>query len=128
MPGRNRIRLLLDVAMALLLVALVATGVLLLVVLPPGGGRGRAVLWGLSRHEWGTVHHLIGTGFVFCVLLHVGLNWNRAVTTFLRTVLPGRKAAAPSETARRLAALATVVLVAAAILVFIAICRRAAGT
>ncbi len=127
MSERNRIMFLLDMAMALLLVALVATGVLLLVVLPPGGGRGRAVSWGLSRHEWGTVHHLIGTGFVFCVLLHVGLNWNRAVTAFLRTVLPGRKIG-PSETTRRLAALATVVLVFAAILLFIVISRRAAGT
>jgi hypothetical protein len=128
MSKRSHIKFLLDVVMLLLLVGLVATGVLLLVVLPRGGGCNRQVLWGVTRLEWGVIHHVIGAGFVFCVLIHVGLNWNWVLVSFMRIILRRKKIELPSENVRWFAALAMIILLVAVIFAFIALCRSAAGT
>ncbi len=42
---------------------LTTTGVLMRYLLPPGSGR-FASLWGLNRHEWGTIHFWISVAFL----------------------------------------------------------------
>jgi hypothetical protein len=48
--------------------------VLVRYVLPPGSGH-HTRLWGLDRHEWGTVHFWIALGFLAVLALHLFLHW-----------------------------------------------------
>jgi len=75
------------------LLFLVFSGVIIRYVLPKGsGGSGqgwRAALkpvlefWGLSRHEWGTVHFWVSMIFVTAILLHLLLHWKWIKVSFL---------------------------------------------
>ncbi len=55
-------------------VLLATTGILIRYVLPPGSGK-HTLLWGLSRHEWGTVHFWIAISFFSVLILHLFLHW-----------------------------------------------------
>jgi hypothetical protein len=68
--------------------ALMSTGVLLSYVLPPGSGgfegfgeghgaerRPILLLWGLTRHEWGSIHFWIAVGLVAILAIHLALHW-----------------------------------------------------
>lgn len=56
------------------LVFLIATGLLLRFVLPPGSGKALSV-WGLTRHEWGDIHFYIAVFIVAILSLHLALHW-----------------------------------------------------
>lgn len=53
---------------------LTTTGVLMRYILPPGSGR-FVNLWGLDRHEWGTVHFWISVAFFGVLTVHLLLHW-----------------------------------------------------
>ena len=55
-------------------VLLVATGVLLYYILPPGSGH-YTTLWGMDRHEWGDIHLWIAVVFLGALTLHLILHW-----------------------------------------------------
>jgi hypothetical protein len=62
-------------ALALAACALLAgTGALIRWILPPGSGHSRT-LWGLGRHDWGTIHFWIAVAFAAAVALHLALHW-----------------------------------------------------
>jgi hypothetical protein len=65
-------------------VLLAASGVLMRYVLPPGSGHFSTV-WGLDRHEWGSVHFWVAVGFLSILALHLFLHWR-----WILTVLRGR--------------------------------------
>jgi hypothetical protein len=50
------------------------TGVLMRYVLPPGSGHYTTV-WGLDRHEWGSIHFWVAVVFFAVLALHVWLHW-----------------------------------------------------
>jgi hypothetical protein len=54
-------------------VLLTTTGFLLHYLLPPGIGR-RSLLWGLDRHEWGSVHFYIALASLAVLTLHLFLH------------------------------------------------------
>jgi hypothetical protein len=54
-------------------VLLVATGVVMYFVLPPGSHG--TTLWGLGRHDWGDVHFWVAVGFLGLLSLHLLLHW-----------------------------------------------------
>lgn len=69
-------------------VLVAATGFVLYFLLPPGSGRLQGsgsgwralerpvtLLWGLTRHTWGTVHFWIALGLMFVLALHLVLHW-----------------------------------------------------
>lgn len=56
------------------LVFLMATGLFLRYILPPGSG-GRLSVWGLTRHEWGDIHFYIAVFIVAVLSLHLALHW-----------------------------------------------------
>jgi hypothetical protein len=90
-------------------VFLTTTGVLIRYVLPPGSGH-HTTLWGLDRHDWGSIHFWIAVAFLCVVALHLFYHWRWVVS-----VVRGR----PCEgSGMRLAlgamALAAIVAVAAA--------------
>lgn len=93
---RNTVHVVVDSGILLVFVALMATGLLIEFVLPPGagGGRGggRAAL-GLGRHDWGEVHFWLALGVIALSALHVGLHWAWVCGT-VRRLLTGRSAGA----------------------------------
>lgn len=98
-------------AVALLdLVFLIATGIILKWVLPPGsgGGHGRGFRGGrgpddvkqlldLGRHDWGDVHFILSLLFVFLMLVHLVLHWSWIKTCTRTLVLPSRQGAPETE-------------------------------
>ena len=58
----------------ILFILLAATGLFLYFKLPSGSHG--AVVWGMSRHTWGSIHFWIAMGFLGFVALHLILNWN----------------------------------------------------
>lgn len=76
--NRTGINLAVDLAVAALFLALIATGFILGFALPPGTNK-NLCLWGLSRHEIGNIHLWISFAFLGVVLLHVCLHWSWVV-------------------------------------------------
>lgn len=72
-----------DVVAAVLMVAMVATGYILRFPLPPGSNKSLS-LWGLTRHQWGTVHSWISLGLLVLVVVHVFLHWQWVVVSVKR--------------------------------------------
>ena len=64
-----------SIAFALFLF-LASTGILMYFILPPGSGAHGNVIWGLSRHDWGTVHFWIAISLLAVLALHLILHWN----------------------------------------------------
>jgi hypothetical protein len=63
-------------------VLLTSTGILMRYVLPPGSGRWK-VIWGLDRHEWGSIHFWISIIFLSILTIHLILHW-RWIMTFIK--------------------------------------------
>lgn len=72
---RHKLNLAVDVAFFVLFIVLALTGILLEFVLPPGGGQGRNLVWGLTRHEWGDVHFWVAVAAAGALLVHLALHW-----------------------------------------------------
>lgn len=109
---RNWINFAVDLITALVLVALALTGLVMRYALPPGtGGRhgeGGLILWGLTRHQWGSVHFWLAVSVGVLILLHLWLHWTW-VTTMLARLLTRR--AEVTRRVRHLAGAATLILV-----------------
>ena len=81
---RPTLNLLIDAAAFVGFVFLVSTGVLMRYVLPPGSGR-RTAVWGLDRHDWGTLHFWIAAVFLAVLAFHLVLHGK-----WILSVLRGR--------------------------------------
>ena len=65
-----------DLVTLLVVLAMVATGLLLRFVLPPGSRGGQGLqLWGLNRHELGDVHFWLAVAMATLFILHIALHW-----------------------------------------------------
>lgn len=71
---RNTLNFLVDAASTLVVFGLIATGLVVRFVLPPGSGA-RRQLWNLTRHEWGDVHYWIVLAGGVLLLAHLALHW-----------------------------------------------------
>lgn len=89
---RNTLNYLVDLLALLALAGIVVTGLLMVLILPPGsrGGQGLS-LWGWNRHLFGDVHLYLALGFVGLMLLHLWLHWSWVYATTKQ--LAGSKAA-----------------------------------
>jgi len=83
--------LLLDLLAAALMLGIAGTGYILRFPLPPGSNK-YLILWGLTRHQWGTVHFWISLALLAVVLLHLALHWQWVVLTVRRKLAPARTA------------------------------------
>jgi hypothetical protein len=92
-----------DVLNGLLFLTLMATGSILIWVLPPGSGGGRGegfgrgfrggrgagqTLWDWTRHEWSDFHFWIAAALVTGILLHVLLHFGWIKTCVPRYLVP----------------------------------------
>lgn len=75
-----------DVIAAAVMVAMVATGYILRFPLPPGTNK-TSILWGLTRHQWGTVHFWISIALLVLVVVHVCLHWQWVLVSVKRRLL-----------------------------------------
>lgn len=80
---RNLINLTVDIVAAASLMVMGVTGYILRFPLPPTTNR-IYELWGMSRHEWGTIHAWAGAWFLGVVLLHLVLHWDWVFTMIRR--------------------------------------------
>ena len=96
MMKKSKLNLIIDALLLLCLAAVAGIGLLIKYVLVPGYQRwviyGRNVglfLWGLDRHQWGTIHFIIGLVFLALLLLHIILHWAMIVGIY-RSLIPNR--------------------------------------
>jgi hypothetical protein len=96
MKDKGKVNLVLDALLFLALMAMVGIGLLMKYVLLPGreanAAYGRPVsltLLGWDRHEWGSVHLVIGFVFLGLLGLHVALHW-KTILCLLRRLVPQR--------------------------------------
>ena len=80
MIRRSTLNFLVDVLTLLAIFIMIATGLAIRFVLPPGtGGRhgeGGLLLWGLGRHDWGDVHFWTSVALGVLLVVHVALHWS----------------------------------------------------
>jgi hypothetical protein len=108
---RNTLNLVVDVVTGVVMFGMVATGLVVRFVLPPGSGSRRA-LWGLGRHDWGDVHFWLAVGLGVLVLIHVALHWQWVCATALRLFRRGAtEPASVARASRNLAGLGLLVLI-----------------
>ena len=88
---RNTLNFVIDVVTTLVMFGMVATGLVVRFVLPPGSGS-RWVLWGLGRHDWGDLHFWLAVGIGALVLIHIALHWQWVCATALQLFRRGATA------------------------------------
>ncbi len=112
---KSNLNLIIDALLLLGIAAITGIGLLMKYVLVPGYQRweiyGRNVnlfLWGLDRHQWGTIHFIVGLVLIALLVLHVILHWPMVINIYRRLI--------PNRFARWITAL---VLICITILLFI---------
>lgn len=81
--NKSKWNFIIDAIMFILMGVIAGLGLLIKYVLLPGTERwvkfGRSVdmtFWGFDRHDWGTVHLILGITLVVLLILHIILHWN----------------------------------------------------
>ncbi len=59
---RPKLNFFIDIIAFIAFVLLTTTGILMRYILPPGSGK-HTLIWGMDRHEWGTIHFWISILF-----------------------------------------------------------------
>ena len=84
---RATVNFFIDLISLLDLFAMVATGLIIKYILPPGsGGLGKELhdgqgriptktLLSLTRHEWGSIHYYLAAIFIILMAIHIILHW-----------------------------------------------------
>ena len=90
---RTKLNLVIDALLLLCIAAIAGIGLLMKYLLVPGYQRwaiyGRNVnlfLWGLDRHQWGTIHFVTGLVFFAFLVLHIILHWPMIIGIYHRLV------------------------------------------
>ena len=99
MANRSKTNFYIDLAMFVILGALIGIGILIKYVLIPGqerwllyGQNMELTFWGLDRHQWGTIHLILGGMFFILLLLHLVFHWNMIRCLFRKCIPPvGRR-------------------------------------
>lgn len=76
---RTLVNLLVDLAVAFVMLGMLLTGYVIKFPLPPGTNKDW-MLWGMTRHQWGEIHFWISTVLLVLIVIHVCLHWNWIVT------------------------------------------------
>jgi hypothetical protein len=91
---KSKLNLVIDGLLLLCIAAIAGIALLMKYVLVPGYKRweiyGRNVdlfFWGLGRHDWGTIHLVIGFVFLALLVLHIVLHWGMIVSIY-RVLIP----------------------------------------
>jgi len=93
---KPKLNLIIDALLFLCIAGMAGIGLLIKYVLVPGFRRweiyNRNVdlfFWGLDRHDWGTIHFIIGCVFLALLVLHIVLHWAMILCIY-RKLVPNR--------------------------------------
>jgi len=93
---KSKLNIVIDGMLLLCMACIVGIGLLIKYVLVPGIQRweiyGRNVellFWGLDRHQWGTIHFVVGCVFLVILMLHIILHWSVIIVIY-RKLIPDR--------------------------------------
>jgi len=93
---RAKLNLIIDALLLLCLAAIAGIGLLIKYVLVPGyqlweiyDRNVSLFFWEMDRHQWGTIHLIIGIVFIALLVLHVVLHWQMIVGIY-RRLIPNR--------------------------------------
>ena len=78
--SRTIANLAIDLAAAALFAGMAATGYVIAFAMPPGTNRS-LMLWGMTRHQWGSAHLWVSFALLAVLALHVCLHWQWVVST-----------------------------------------------
>lgn len=91
MKRKSKVNFSLNAAMFLVMTFMASSGILMKYVLLPGSQRqdkfGRNVdlfLFGMDRHEWGTIHLVAGLVLLSLLAVHIALHWKEITGVFSR--------------------------------------------
>ena len=70
---RNTINLILDISLGFLFYFLLVSGIVLMYILPPGSHS--STIFGMTRHELGTIHFWTAITATAILLVHLALHW-----------------------------------------------------
>lgn len=84
----------------LVMLGMIATGLLIRFVLPPGSGERRS-LWDYTRHDWGDVHFWLAVALGGLVLIHLALHWSWVCSLVSRWCVSDKGRARPKAALRR---------------------------
>lgn len=104
---RTSLHFVVDAGLAVAGLGVLATGLLLEFVLPPGSRGDTVAAW--TRHEWGDVHLYAALALLGLLAVHVTLNWAWVCNVWAK--MTGHRPASVGR--RRLAGLVVVVVLAA---------------
>jgi len=91
--SRNTLNFIIALVSTLIAVSMIATGLTLRFLLPPGSGQARS-LWTLTRHDWGDVHFWLAVALGSVILLHVAMHWSWVcgmMTRLARITVPNNR-------------------------------------
>jgi len=95
---KTKVNLIIDVLLLLCMAGLTGIGLLMRNVLVPGykswdiyGRKVELYLWGMDRHQWGTIHFVIALVLLALLVLHVVLHWSMILGIY-RKLIPNVKA------------------------------------
>lgn len=87
--AKAKLNMSIDIVLFILLVAMAGIGFLMKFVVVSGevrnvlyGNQIDLEFWGLSRHEWGSIHLIISIVFITMLILHTIFHWKFIVTIF----------------------------------------------
>lgn len=86
-------KVLVDVGMAVTMLASFVTGLALWLVLPEGRRAGQSVFLWITRHLWSDVHTYSTLVFGAFLLIHLALNWELFLAMAKRTFVTGKNGA-----------------------------------
>jgi hypothetical protein len=76
---RTILNLCIDLLAGFLFLGMMLTGYILRFPLPPGTNK-LYTLWGLTRHQWGSIHSWISLALLVVILIHVAMHWTWIVS------------------------------------------------
>src|SRR6056297_541804 len=92
----NRLNFYVDIMLFLCLSLMIGIGLLIKYVLISGqekwlmlGQNPELTFWGMDRHQWGTIHLIIGIIFFVLLVLHIILHW-RMIGCLFRKYIPSQ--------------------------------------
>lgn len=107
--SRGLLNLMIDLLAACCLLIVLITGYVLRFPLPPTTNRTHE-LWGLSRHEWGSIHSWASVGLLVVLAVHVVLHWEWIFSMIRRRII-GEHTTGRSKPARAGFITATILIV-----------------
>lgn len=98
--ARSTLNFVVDAVTFIVMLAMIATGLLIRFVLPPGSGERRS-LWDYTRHDWGDVHFWLAVALGGLVLIHLALHWSWVCSLVSRWCASAEARALPKSALRR---------------------------